>query len=133
MAEITFKIIGIPVPKGRPRFTRDAGFVRAYTPLKTRRWEKIIRGQAVSYRPEYLWEGPIIMTLTFMMPRPKSLPKKVIYHIKKPDLDNLVKTIKDALQGIIYKSDSQIIITNSEKKYTLDEYGVAVKMEEMET
>lgn len=127
---ITFKILGIPVPKGRPRFTRVAGFVRTYTPLKTHRWEKIVRGQAVSYRPKYLWEGPITMSLTFMMPRPKSMPKKVVYHIKKPDLDNLAKSVKDALQGIIYKTDSQIIILNLEKKYTLDEYGVVVRMEE---
>ena len=72
------------------------------------------------------------MALTFMMPRPKSLPKKFVYHIKKPDLDNLGKSVKDALQGIIYKADSQIMILLLEKQYTLDEYGVAVRMEEIE-
>ena len=131
MAEIKFKIIGKPIPKGRPRFFRAGAHVGTYTPTKTRKWEEFVRFQAVQYRPKKLWEGPISMALTFMMPRPKSLPKKVVYHIKKPDLDNLAKSIKDALQGIIYKTDSQIIILNLEKKYTLNEYGVVVKMEEM--
>ncbi len=133
MARITFKIVGIPVSKGRPRFFLRAGFVKPYTPTETRRWEKIIFGQAVSYRPEYLWEGPIVMSLTFLMPRPKSLPKKVLHHIKKPDLDNLAKSVKDALQGIIYKTDSQVITLILRKKYAQDEPGVEVEMEEVET
>ncbi len=129
MRRLEFKIIGQPVPKGRPRFFRAGGLVGAYTPKKTRSWESIVRGQAVSYRPKYLWEGPIIMTLTFMMPRPKSLPKKIIHHTKKPDLDNLAKSIKDALQGIIYRTDSQVVILNLEKKYALSESGVMVRIE----
>ena len=133
MAELKFKIIGKPEPKERPRFFRAGTHVGTYTPTKTRQWENMIRLQAVRHRPKKLWEGPIAMALTFMMPRPKSLPKKVVYHIKKPDLDNLAKSCKDAMQGIIYKSDSQIIILNLEKKYTLDEYGVAVRLEEVES
>ena len=129
--QLTFNIIGAPVAKGRPRFYRGSGFVGTYTPDNTRRWENIVRGQAISYRPKELWKGPISMALTFLMPRPKSLPKKVIHHIKKPDLDNLAKAIKDALQGVIYKTDSQVVVLNLDKKYTIYRPGVIVTVEEL--
>lgn len=87
--------------------------------------------QALKHRPRKLWDGPIIMELLFLMPRPKSLAKKVVYHTKKPDLDNLAKSIKDALQGVIYTTDSLIIILNLEKKYTLTEEGVVVSIQEV--
>jgi len=131
--KIQFKIIGIPVPKGRPRFFRMGKGVGTYTPDKTRSWENMIRLQAIQYKPTKLWEGPIIMNLVFLMPRPKSLPKKVLYHVKKPDIDNLAKSLKDALQNIIYRSDSQIVTLNLEKKYAQGEHGVEVTMEEIET
>ncbi len=124
------RIIGEPVPKGRPRFFRTPKYVGTYTPKNTRKWEEFVRHQALKHRPKVLWEGPIVMELLFLMPRPKSLPKKVVHHIKKPDLDNLAKSIKDALQGIIYKTDSQIFALALTKKYSPDEYGVEVAMRE---
>ncbi len=132
MDKLQFKIIGEPVAKGRPRFFRTPKYVGTYTPKNTRQWEEFVRHQALKYRPEVLWEGPIMMTLGFMMPRPKSMPKKVIYHTKKPDVDNLAKSIKDALQGIIYKTDSQIISLTVSKRYSPREYGVEVKLEHIE-
>ena len=128
MDHLRFRIIGTPVPKGRPKFFKVGGFVKPYTPVNTRKWEEFMRHQALRYRPLVLWDGPIAMSLTFLMPRPKSLPKKVIHHVKKPDLDNLAKSVKDAFQGIIYQSDSQICVLNVEKKYSIDEYGVQVDM-----
>lgn len=132
MSKISFKIIGIPVPKGRPRFFRRGRFVGTYTPPKTKNWETIVRGQAVASRPPMLWEGPLRMKLIFMMPRPKSLPKKVIHHIKKPDVDNLAKAIKDALQGIIYKTDSQVVMLTAMKIYATAEPRVEVDIEEVD-
>ena len=40
------------------------------------------------------------------------------YHTKKPDSDNLLKTVKDALEGTFYKNDSQICKVNMEKVYS---------------
>lgn len=132
MAKIRFKIIGAPVAKGRPRFARRGNFVTTYTPENTRTWEAFVKDQSNRHRPEKLWEGALLMTLVFYMPRPKSLPKKVIHHIKKPDLDNLAKSIKDALQGIIYRTDSQIVELNLRKIYGTCEHGVVVDIEEVE-
>ncbi len=130
MRNIKFKITGTPVPKGRPRFFRRGKYMGTYTPSNTRKWEEFVRFQAIRYTPQTLWEGPISMTLKFLILRPKSLPKKVVWHIKKPDVDNLAKSIKDALQGIIYRTDSQIFSLTVMKEYSPSECGVEVEMDE---
>lgn len=68
------------------------------------------------------------MDLVFLLPRPKSLPKKIIHHTKKPDLDNLTKSIKDALEGIFFKNDSQITELKSLKMYVPDSMETGVKI-----
>ena len=58
------------------------------------------------------------------MPIPKSLSKKKQdelseqWHIKRPDVDNLVKGVKDALNGYVYKDDSQVSQLFTTKKYS---------------
>jgi Holliday junction resolvase RusA-like endonuclease len=118
-----FFIEGIPVPQGRPRFSvikkRGGGqFVNTYDPPKSKAWKKEIEGQLVGG----LWrgdpvEGVVRVRLMFFMPRPKSLPKKTVHHIKKPDIDNLVKGVLDAMTGICFKDDSQIVDLSSSKHY----------------
>ena len=128
MSIIKFTIVGKPVAKGRPRFYRRGSFVQTYTPKETVSWENWVKLEAVKYRPSDLIEGPIRMNLEFMLLRPKSLPKKVIFHIKKPDVDNLSKSIKDALEGIIYKNDSQVYQLVCRKVYSVTECGVSVEI-----
>ena len=81
MTQLKFKIIGKPIAKGRPRFYNAGNYTGTYTPTNTRKWEDFMRYQALRYRPKQLWEGPIIMALTFFLPRPKSLPKRVVHHM----------------------------------------------------
>jgi len=131
MKRITFRIIGNPAAKGRPRFARRGNFVKTYTPKKTESWENFIRLQAIRYKPESLIDGPIKMQLDFYLPRPKSLSKKVIYHAKKPDIENLAKSVLDALQGIIYTNHSRVCQLVCRKKYSTDGYGVLVDITEI--
>ena len=62
-------------------------------------------------------EGPLRLTMSFYLPRPKSLPKKVTHHIKKPDVSNLLKSVEDAMKGILYRDDSQIVEVFVRKNY----------------
>lgn len=105
----------IPVAKGRPRFTRDG---RCYTPQKTRDYEKAIAEFAAPLFVSPL-DGPIKLTIEFYLPRPKALkkPEGRIRHTKRPDLDNLIKAIKDALNGLAWHDDSQVCETISKKYY----------------
>lgn len=110
-----------PVPKGRPRFTRTG---HAYTPKKTSHYEEQIRAIYDLHRGP-CFDGPISVKLIFNMPIPKSFTKKVkrqieegdFQHTKKPDIDNLAKAVLDALNGIAFNDDSQIVKLKMEKRY----------------
>ncbi|MCK5132378.1 MAG: RusA family crossover junction endodeoxyribonuclease [Candidatus Sabulitectum sp.] len=131
---IQFFIEGAPVAQGRPRFARMGNFTKVYDPKKSKDWKEYVLKVAKSKLGKApLLEGPLEMTLVFWMPRPKSLPKKVIHHIKKPDVDNLVKGVKDALSGFCYGDDKQIIELHAVKKYALvgEPGGVDVAIREI--
>lgn len=107
------------VPKGRPRFgVRRGGHVRTWTPEATVVFERnlqIIARQ--QYRGQPL-EGPLILILCFRMTPPVKLPKdRCGLPCVKPDLDNLEKAVMDALNGIAWRDDSQIVTKMAQKKY----------------
>lgn len=121
-----------PVPKGRPRFTMSG---HAYTPPKTHLYEKTLKELYTGEK----FDGAIGMSLTFGMPIPKSTSKRnrekmiagEIHHCKKGDLDNLVKAATDALNGLAYDDDSQIVYLYARKRYSAEPY-VYVKIWEVE-
>lgn len=114
-----FVVYGSPVAQGRPRFFRRGNFVGAYDPDKSRDWKRTVMAQALEQLggQAEIHDGPLTLKLFFHLPRPKSLPKKVQHHIKKPDADNLAKAIKDALRGVVYRDDSQIVALEVRKAY----------------
>lgn len=114
--EINLTIYGNPVPQGRPRFKRVGNFVKTYDPEKSKNWKESIRWQAIQQKAPML-SGALSMRLEFWLFRPKSMPKKVFYPVKKPDMDNLLKAVQDALERICYERDSQIIQVEMIKHY----------------
>lgn len=116
---------GEPKGKGRPRFTRTG---HAYTPARTRDYEELIAArarQAMDGRQPIPKGVPVRMTILAVFGVPVSWPKKrrtaalqgVMHHTHKPDLDNVQKAVCDALNGIAYEDDSQIVKVNVEKVY----------------
>ena len=114
-------IPGTPVAKGRPKFGK---YGNGYTPQKTRKYEAYVR----NYYKEncnIMFDSAIKIYLTFYMPIPKSSSKKKIAqmivneikHVKRPDTDNMVKGITDAINGLAYKDDSQITTIFANKRY----------------
>jgi len=69
------------------------------------------------------------VSLTFILPRPKRLPKKYWRHVKRPDLDKLIRAVCDSLTGIFYRDDSQIFSIQAAKFYEDAKYPVGVKIE----
>jgi Holliday junction resolvase RusA-like endonuclease len=107
-----FIIDGAPVAKGRPRF----GNGRTYTPQKTRDAEEHI-AESARYSldcPKKPLICPLEAVITFYMPIPPSWSEKKRRahlgepHTQRPDASNLVKTVEDALNGIIYEDDAQV-------------------------
>ncbi len=90
----SFTVPGLPVPKARPRVLGT----RTYTPARTKAHERLVWVCAcrAGVRPVAL--GPVAMTLTFWLPRPDSC-----------DLDNMAKTVLDALNGTAYADDRQVV------------------------
>ena len=124
-----FVIPGEPVPKGRPRFTKSG---HVYTPKRTKDYEDYIQ---YLYKGKEL-QGEIEAEIKVYLQIPKSASKtrkdKLLTErpTKKPDLDNLAKTILDALNGLAYKDDSQVVSLLIEK-YWSDNPRVEVKLKEI--
>lgn len=117
MREIFFNVN--PKGKGRPRFSNTGKFVQTYTDPQTRAYEDDIRKQYLAEAVNKGWEplqGPLSIEISFRMPIPKSASKKLrqdmiqlsVYHVKKPDIDNLTKSVLDALNGAAWEDDKQI-------------------------
>lgn len=77
--------------------------------------------------------GGIYISLDFRMPRPVSTPKsKSPMAIKRPDVDKLIRAILDALSGVVYKDDSQIVLLSARKVLTApdEQPGVQINIKE---
>lgn len=75
-----------------------------------------------------------IESITFHMPIPKSLEGKVKvgqWHTKKPDIDNLVKGLFDAANGVAWVDDNRIVSIGQIKKVYSDKPGIVFSVEEI--
>jgi len=127
--KISFFISLIPVAQGRARANYNAR--RMYDPAKSKKFKADVAVIAKMQRTPCFEKVPLCMTLEFIMPRLKNHPKKkIIPHIKKPDLTNMAKGIEDALEGICYKNDSAIVDEHLKKRYALpgEESGIRLTL-----
>ena len=115
-----FTIPGSPTGKARPRVTRWG----THNTEKTILYENLVKMCYQEQCQEYT-EKPLIAFLEIYYGIPKSTPKKHIEPMlkgeirpcKKPDIDNVCKIIFDALNGIAYKDDTQIVQLHATKFY----------------
>ncbi|KVN30719.1 endodeoxyribonuclease RusA [Burkholderia pyrrocinia] len=123
---IEFVVPGKPVAKGRPRFARQGGFVRAYTPEATERYENLVKMAArEAMRDAQPYEGPVRLIVNIGLPIPTSWSAKrqnaaaagAIGATKKPDADNVVKALKDGMNGVVYADDGQVVDLWISKRY----------------
>ena len=134
---VTFKVDANPVGKQRARYVKRGNFVQTYTPEKTRTYETLIRDAAIeAMGTSEPLETPVTLYLYIRVPIPKSYSKKKLeaclngmdQPIKKPDASNILKSVEDGMNGIVYKDDSQIINLHVTKVYsTLAGVDVCVK------
>ena len=125
-----FVVKGKPQGKCRPRITTRGKFAHAYTPKATVEYEQHIRNsfECVYGNPSKLSEAPITMVVDIRFGIPTGTNKAnkelmledKILPTKKPDADNVIKSISDALNGYLYKDDAQIIRLSVRKMYALE-------------
>jgi Holliday junction resolvase RusA-like endonuclease len=121
---LTITINGRPIGKARPRFVRRGKFVGVYNCQDTEegkfKWELLAQKKDTP-----IIETAIHLYVRFFMPIPASISKKkraeyegcAVPHVKKPDLDNLVKFVKDCANGVLWRDDSQVIVLHASKAY----------------
>jgi Holliday junction resolvase RusA-like endonuclease len=124
------------VPKGRPRVTTRGGFASTYTPKKTLDYERRVSQWArKAMNDQPLIEGACSLTVIFYFALPKSRPQyqrramragmlPCTNHI---DLDNLAKSIKDALNGVVWVDDRQVTTLVAHKRWA-EESSVLVRI-----
>ena len=122
---IYFTVMGKPQGKERPRF--DSRRKITYTPTKTKNYETLVR---TSYRTQCKNEiplaGAISAEIVAYFPIPKSAKKAEREEMQagtrkpttKPDMDNIIKAILDALNGYAYKDDAAVVKVIAEKRYS---------------
>lgn len=125
---IQFVVPGPPQGKARPRVVRAKnGMSMTYTPDKTVAYEELVRlrYKAAAQGFRFPDDAQLAIQITSFYPVPKSKSKRVqsdmlagvIRPTKKPDCDNIVKIICDALNELAYKDDAQIVVTQMSKYY----------------
>jgi len=125
MNHITFTVPGAPRGKGRPRISTAGGFARAYTPEQTANYENLVK---LAYREKYhesFEQSAVGMRISAYYAIATSASKKkrlamldgTIFPKGKPDADNVAKIVCDALNGIAYHDDTQVIYLEVSKRY----------------
>lgn len=132
LKKITITFPMLPIPKGRPRARKCSNHIQMFTPQKTKRFEKAIAEYYEQSTKGFQFDKdqPIIVNLVFGMPIPSSAPKSrqqamaqgILRHTKRPDIDNLVKSVLDGLNGVAWVDDSQIVRLSASKEYSSEPY-----------
>lgn len=109
MWQMTFSIQ--PVAKARARVTSRG----AFTPRATAEFERSIRLLARMRAPKTPIACPLRIAIVFWLPK----PKRTKHHCPavRPDLDNYLKAVMDALNGIVWVDDGQICEITAGKYY----------------
>lgn len=140
-ARLQFTVYGQAEPKGSARAFVPKGWSRAVVTSANpslKAWEQTVRDRLQRVMAETpreildaLFDAPVLVSLEFHLPRPKSLPKRVTLHTKKPDVDKLARGTVDALNGVLFKDDSQVVEVRARKVYAETCAKVVIRVERM--
>lgn len=120
---LSFTVFGVAAAKGSARAFMPKGWKRPIitsTNRNAKAWEALVAeaaGRALNGVGQ-LFHGPVRLSITFYLPRPKSLSRtKAQAHLTKPDCSKLIRSTEDALTGVIWRDDSQVVDLHATKQY----------------
>lgn len=125
--EVRFTVPGEPQGKGRARVGTIQGKAMMFTPAKTVAYEGLIAVVAQeAMGGADLFQGPVMVEVTMHCPIRQSWSKKKqvaalagdIYPTSKPDADNCLKAVCDALNGIVWRDDTQATDIHMKKRFS---------------
>lgn len=124
---INFEIPGIPVAKARSRSASKNGKTFHYTPKKTENYENLVKVSAYqAMKGKTILDCPVCLRAELFVPVPESWSSKKkqqalnheIMPTTRPDCSNLLKSIEDGMNGVVYKDDKQIVQIKVLKQYS---------------
>lgn len=125
-----FCVHGNPEPQARPRVSFHSGYAHAYSPKSE--WYETFFTAAKIYAPERIISSPVFLSVEFRFKKLRSTKKSDLWKSVRPDLDNLLKAIFDAMtQAKWWKDDGLIVSVRSKKIFTNGEPGVTVYAKEI--
>ena len=122
---------GIPKAQPRPRMTANG---HVYNPDSADAWKEEVKAAFTAYSGERI-TAPVHLRVYFFMPVPKGMKieskdNRYVPHIKKPDADNLLKAVMDAMtEAGVWKDDALVFWTESTKWYASDVTGAEIIVE----
>lgn len=132
---LTIRVEGRPKPQKRPRTFRAGKGKKAktitYSPSSD--WKDKVESVSSTLRLDPKLSGPLAVDVTLFLPRPKCA-KKRIYPNVRPDIDNYLKAVLDAVSDAeVWKDDGQVVRLSSAKLYAteLQEPGAVIEIEEL--
>jgi len=109
---ISFRVDGLPVPQGSMKVINGKVLHSQGSALAV--WRSTIAWSAKQVGAIPLAD-PMSITLVFIMPRPKTVKRE--YPSVAPDLDKLIRAALDALTGVAYLDDGQVVEIHAHKIY----------------
>jgi Holliday junction resolvase RusA-like endonuclease len=115
------EVLGVPKPKGSLKswvHPRTKRVIVTHDNPNTKPWQVLVQAMVREVRPTGgPTREPVKVHLDFVLPKPKSLPKHVRFHVKKPDIDKLQRCLLDAMKGVVFHDDSQVVESHQTKQY----------------
>jgi len=134
MERLIIDVVGLPAPQGSKKaFVRGTKAVLVESSDKVKPWRSAVAWTARQASKQTGWEmtaAAVTITIDFTLPRPKSLPKRFVDHVKKPDIDKLIRSTLDGIgdAGTIWGDDSQVVKVEASKVYG-EELGARISIE----
>ena len=122
---LEFVVAGIPAPQGSKRvFVRGGRVSLVESCARVKPYRALVSLAASQARTEAPTQQPVGIAIAFVFVRPKShytskgeLRAGAPSHPGKPDIDKLCRAVLDALTGILYHDDAQVVSLSATKRY----------------
>jgi crossover junction endodeoxyribonuclease RusA len=103
----TFVVLGKPISQGSKRHVGNGVMIESSAQLQP--WRDAVAWNARRARPDgWPLDQAYSLHITFSFARPMSLARRVSHHVKRPDVDKLLRAVLDAMTGIVYTDDAQV-------------------------
>lgn len=131
---LTITVYGMPAPQGSKKHVGNGVMIESSKKVKP--WRQDVSAAAVACGQQLL-DGPVRVSMTFTLPKPKSAPKiRRTYPDRKPDLSKLVRSTEDALTtAAVWGDDARVVECLAAKRYpcegpdALDRPGAVIRIE----